>query len=1098
MFDVMSNYVNDFDEGMPRKIWQTWKHSRIPSALMRCAKSFGLLNPGWTVDLATDAEITSLIDSEFPELKELIERFPGGVYVADIWRCLVLYRFGGVYADLDVECIQPLDDLLAAIDAAGLNGNDAEVFLPRDHPVHEEGHYGGREMYMNFFMIAKPGARFFKAYIDRLVRIASEREGPISGGVINLTGPGAFAELVEEAGSPAALGLSILPWEWLSPLPNMSASWGRETLREYDELIRRGDWAWELNPFVAHYWWHNYHDPRSTISMYGSMLFQSDGRIVNRRLDKILPEDDPGSDFLGRTLAEYAELEEGSFVESSLQESQTLLCRLADEAFEGLERIRLSELPEEGGRIGLLEIGDDDGKSLRRFEVALEKQLFAPKGLVCLAGEGGATNEAREKLLKLALANGFELLEDQGGILLQAPDPNDRVLIPKVIHQTWKDHSIPEDFRKEWIDSWMEKNGPNGWEYRFWTDEDLLALVEEEFPEFIDCYLDYDQPIKRVDAARYLILKRHGGLYVDLDFVCLKPFDDLLKRQSLMFGSEYDSPERHQDSVCNALMASIAEHPFWTGIEADLMASARDGVLAATGPRFLGQRLRNSTWFLEKKDWPTVVRKEVFYPFRWNEEEREAAREASVEELAARYPDSHAVTLWNGTWLKTEGGGAFQNPGGAMRVGTRGDSPFTESGAGTNGHSAPKHFQEAGGGHYDARYFREVVDSTTAREVLLQLSGEFVSMCEASGVQPILMHGGLLGWFWSGKPFPWDDDLDFCLLHEDLKRLDARTVRESGYDELNYLFEINPNHLNRTSANGHWKENREQNKIDARFIHRDTGLFIDITALASEEGLLVTKCPHRYRKKNLLPLSEADFCGTKVHVPANPQAVLEQEYGWKALTEPVFRDWIFDCFLKDWIKNEPQAAPKPWDGMESGPLLHVRPDARAFRRERKRLGPMQAIYNEEVDAEVAELSEYEGDLRSWLAMACESVEEAWWIDLNPAIRMGNFGADLFLDRSYDRADLVVCGSFFMRLTEEMFAWARGRGLDGWQPEMLVKVPKLEGPATLWRAEFGRRFLAVWSETPGEIRPELLVKALVEEGAAAVAETTAGRMGWRVR
>ena len=56
-------------------------------------------------------------------------------------------------------------------------------------------------------------------------------------------------------------------------------------------------------------------------------------------------------------------------------------------------------------------------------------------------------------------------------------------MIPKIIHQTWKNENIPYNtFKKEWIDSWTQLN-PN-WEYKMWTDDDIRNLIESKFLGF--------------------------------------------------------------------------------------------------------------------------------------------------------------------------------------------------------------------------------------------------------------------------------------------------------------------------------------------------------------------------------------------------------------------------------------------------------------------------------------------------------------------------------------------------------------------------------------------------------------------------------------
>ena len=52
----------------------------------------------------------------------------------------------------------------------------------------------------------------------------------------------------------------------------------------------------------------------------------------------------------------------------------------------------------------------------------------------------------------------------------------------------------------------------NGWKLLLWTAADILDLVAREFPEFLPKFEGFDATIKRIDAARYLILLAHGGV----------------------------------------------------------------------------------------------------------------------------------------------------------------------------------------------------------------------------------------------------------------------------------------------------------------------------------------------------------------------------------------------------------------------------------------------------------------------------------------------------------------------------------------------------------------------------------------------------------
>lgn len=118
-------------------------------------------------------------------------------------------------------------------------------------------------------------------------------------------------------------------------------------------------------------------------------------------------------------------------------------------------------------------------------------------------------------------------------------------MIPRLIHQTWKDASVPERFVAAQA-SWRRHHP--AWEYRLWTDADLADFVARQYPEYLALYQSYPDHIQRVDAARYMILHHFGGLYADLDVVCERSFDDLLCHDVVL-------PATEPLGVSNDLMA---------------------------------------------------------------------------------------------------------------------------------------------------------------------------------------------------------------------------------------------------------------------------------------------------------------------------------------------------------------------------------------------------------------------------------------------------------------------------------------------------------------------------------------------------------------
>lgn len=157
--------------------------------------------------------------------------------------------------------------------------------------------------------------------------------------------------------------------------------------------------------------------------------------------------------------------------------------------------------------------------------------------------------------------------------------------IPKIIHQTWKTHSIPQKFLR-WQSTW-KKYHPH-WEHKLWSDEDNMKLVNSSFPWFYDTYMKLAKPIMKSDAVRYCYMYKYGGFYADLDVECLASHLPLAQCGSVLLpllGDDYKSPH----NIPNAWLASVPNHPFWTYlleqiVNTTAIKGSNQYVEAAAGP----------------------------------------------------------------------------------------------------------------------------------------------------------------------------------------------------------------------------------------------------------------------------------------------------------------------------------------------------------------------------------------------------------------------------------------------------------------------------------------------------------------------------------
>lgn len=112
---------------IPHIIHQTSRSfDSLPEPIPLLRESWTRLNPGWDMQQWDDARCKEFVRKEFPEYYTAYMGLPKNVERADFFRYLVVLRYGGVYADIDTECKQPLDQVIRHTDSL-LVGWEGEV-----------------------------------------------------------------------------------------------------------------------------------------------------------------------------------------------------------------------------------------------------------------------------------------------------------------------------------------------------------------------------------------------------------------------------------------------------------------------------------------------------------------------------------------------------------------------------------------------------------------------------------------------------------------------------------------------------------------------------------------------------------------------------------------------------------------------------------------------------------------------------------------------------------------------------------------------------------------------------------------------------------
>jgi mannosyltransferase OCH1-like enzyme len=189
-------------------------------------------------------------------------------------------------------------------------------------------------------------------------------------------------------------------------------------------------------------------------------------------------------------------------------------------------------------------------------------------------------NNAREKFLKNDTDFQYRLIENIKG----------SKKIPKQIHRIWIDkneplvNSVLPDKYNKYITVWKDYN--NDFTHKIWSGKQILELIQQNFPQYINFYLNLTPFIKKCDFARFIIVYVYGGFYCDIDFYCKRNISYLTDGGENYFVRE---PKEHyiEDSemLCNGFFGACANNEFVLGWIQNMVENhdVKD-VLRHTGP----------------------------------------------------------------------------------------------------------------------------------------------------------------------------------------------------------------------------------------------------------------------------------------------------------------------------------------------------------------------------------------------------------------------------------------------------------------------------------------------------------------------------------
>lgn len=214
--------------------------------------------------------------------------------------------------------------------------------------------------------------------------------------------------------------------------------------------------------------------------------------------------------------------------------------------------------------------------------------------------------------------------------------------IPKKIHQIWLGSPYPEKYKalqKSWRDLHPD------WEFKVWTDADVDAFRLKNIALFKKA-TNWGQ---KSDIWRLEILDRYGGLYIDTDFLCLKPFD------ILHYACDFYIGIAHSKTVVfyNGLIGAAPGHPIIKKCIEKISlgdgSNTEESIQRATGPHFITKCFFDVAPNIKRKC--VVFPITFFYPFP--NSHRIYSNDVNIVRSFIR-PESYCVHLWEYSWAKNK------------------------------------------------------------------------------------------------------------------------------------------------------------------------------------------------------------------------------------------------------------------------------------------------------------------------------------------------------------------------------------------------------------------------------------------------------------
>lgn len=156
--ELKESFPTDGEPRIEKRIHQTWKGTMVNSKVANWIKSWMVYHPDYEYYLWTDESVRQLITDKYPQLLPVFDNYLCNICRADALRYIILYEYGGIYADIDMESLKSMEPVMRKY----------SCILAQEPYEHSYIQGNFKQLVINALMACRKGHPFMKEAVDKL------------------------------------------------------------------------------------------------------------------------------------------------------------------------------------------------------------------------------------------------------------------------------------------------------------------------------------------------------------------------------------------------------------------------------------------------------------------------------------------------------------------------------------------------------------------------------------------------------------------------------------------------------------------------------------------------------------------------------------------------------------------------------------------------------------------------------------------------------------------------------------------------------------------------------------------------------------------